>query len=105
MCQICSRNMSKYHMSGHMDKHCLFHRFQYKEGVGKGVCTKSYKQKSALCHHLAAKHNKSLSSAKVNILGKDEFVYESKDLHERADEDRSVTINELIDEFGEEVYV
>ena len=92
-------------MAGHMDKHCLSNKFQCKESVGKGVCTKSYKQKSALCHHLAGKHNKTLESAKIKILGKDEVVYESKDLYKRADEDRADTTNELINEFREEVYV
>ena len=52
-----------------------------------------------------ANATKTLESAKVKILGKDEVVYESKDLFKRADKDRADTINELINKFGEEVYV
>ena len=42
MCQICGKVMSKYHLSGHMDKHCITKRFECHEQSRKNVkCTKA----------------------------------------------------------------
>ena len=71
--------MSKYHLSGHMDKHSTKKRFECHEKILKNLkCKKAYKQKSALVRHMLEKHGKkNIESANVKILDEKEAEYET----------------------------
>ena len=108
-CQICGKVMSKYHLSGHLDKHILTKRFQCREKLSRNVfCESSYKQKSALRRHLRQKHEgKSLEVASVEIRGEEQVTYETSSDYEIEEEDeefRAGQIDALVEDFGEIIY-
>ena len=101
--------MSKYHLSGHLDKHSLTHRYLCREKIAKGVnCNKSYKQKLALIRHLFAKHHKSsLEAGRVVIREEEDVVYETVGDYNYVAEsqlEKADMINDLVETYGEEIY-
>ena len=101
--------MSKYQISGHLDKHALTHRYLCKEKITKGAnCNKSYKQKSALIHHLSTKHHKSsLEAARVVIREEKDVIYETAKDYNYVPEtqlEKADMINDLVETYGEEIY-
>ena len=101
--------MPKYHISSHLDKYALTHKYLCKEKITKGVnCNKSYKQKLALIHHLSTKHHKSLlEAARVVIREEEDVIYETaKDYNYVAEtqQEKAAIINYLVETYGEEIY-
>ena len=101
--------MSKYHISGHLDRHTLTKRFQCREKLSRNVvCDRGYKQKSVLIRHLKEKHgSKSLEVANVFITSEKQVSYETAgdyELEEEEEELRAEQVNALVDDFGEIIY-
>ena len=108
-CQICGKVMSKYHISGHLDKHTWSKRLQCKERLSRNVVyDKNYKQKSTLIRHLKEKHGgKSIEAANVVIRSEKQIRYETAgdyELEEEDEEQREEQINALVEDLGEVVY-
>ena len=98
--------MSRHHLAGHLDKHTLSHRYVCKEKAGKKIFNKNYQQKSSMVCHLLEKHCKSsLKSADVFVKGERDIDYEPPGKYKnRSKENKAEMINQLILNYGEEVY-
>ena len=79
-----------------------------KKNGKNATCKKLYKQKSTLIRHLIEKHKKSnTESANIKIKDESEIVYETSVDYEELSEQqcmRNETVNNLAEEYGEEMY-
>ena len=110
LCNICGCIMSEYYLEGHMDTHCVSNRYICKEKKRDGnICNQDSHQKQGLVRHLKVVHSRrSYNSAKVHVLEKKECVYETKNDYLVGMGECNLNnemVNDMVNQFGETVYV
>ena len=102
--------MASHHLDGHMNVHAILFKFTFEEKVKKmgEKCGKKFKQRSGILRHVKQVHAKSYSMAKVEVLEKSEMQFEMREdygLHHEEKGMETEQVDQIVEEYGEEVMV
>ena len=109
-CNICDKTMASHHLEGHMNVHAISFKFTCQEKVKKTgeKCGKKFKQKPGILRHVKQVHAKLYGMAKVKVLEKSKMQFETREdygLHHEEKGMETEQVNQLVEEYGEEVMV